>query len=140
MCRLNPTAFKNAGHSRLCLRAALYFTNHFFDTDATSWRVIRFAFVGYSMQPLASCLYVVAWAMDRWIRRKNRTRVVLPKETPLDLERRDYAADYRREKLLRLGQTQGMSKVQGRGGDHQNVSHTRRAKVRSALCLSRLQS
>ena len=96
--------------------AALYFTNHFFDTNATGWRVIRFAFVGYAIQLAASCLYVFSWWVDNYIRKKNRTRVVLPKMTPLDLERREYAADYRRQQMIKLGGPKSLSNVQKRGG------------------------
>ena len=72
--------------------------------------------MGYTIQLAASCLYVFSWLMDNYIRRKNRTRVVLPKMTPLDLERREYAADYRRQQMIKLGGPKSLSNVQKRGG------------------------
>ena len=38
--------------------APLYFTNHYFNVDWTSWQVISYAFVGYTLHTIKVFLYV----------------------------------------------------------------------------------
>ena len=41
------------------------FTHYFFDTTARGWRVIRFAFAGYSLYAISTVLFIATYCVDR---------------------------------------------------------------------------
>ena len=72
--------------------APLFFTNHFFNTSWTGWKVITFSFVGYGLHTAGLLLYILAYFMDRYITYHRTSRVV----SAPSIARGSAVADYRR--------------------------------------------
>jgi len=56
-------AAKNLVAALSSMYAPLYFTNHYFNTDWTGWKVISFAFFGYALTAVATIIFFLAYLM-----------------------------------------------------------------------------
>jgi len=127
--------------------APLFFTNHFFNTSWTSWRVITFSFVGYSVHAIGLFLYFLAYRLDRYLVYHSTARVVTakPTATAQRLSGQDATInDYRRAFYTRAETTYQVSgaaadntqSVPAQRGDRRNRTRASRANERRAPLLS----
>ena len=121
-------------HRCLCLSdAPLYFTNHYYNNNWKSWRIITYAFVGYSLQALSTLIFFCAYLMDRYLMYHYAERTIL---NPRDIQKQSRAAqmfgyvedfDYRRDFYKRAESVLGR-----RPGEGPTRGHVRNLGSRSS--------